>query len=63
LKIFFEKNKRESEKIVFENKKIAFEKIKKNFLPLVHHSFEVKCCCCQHNIDVIAECSFVKIAV
>ncbi len=32
------------------------------FLPPVHNPFEVKCCGCQHDIDVIAYYPLVKVA-
>jgi hypothetical protein len=48
--------RKENEKIVSEIVKRGFEK--KFFLPLIHHSFEVECCCSQHDIDVIAKYSF-----
>jgi hypothetical protein len=55
--------RKENEKIASEIVKRAFEKMKKFFLPLIHHSFEVEYSYNQHNIDVIAEYYFVKIAV
>ena len=48
-------------KVHLKLEKLRLKKVKKFFLPLIHHPFEVECCCSQHDIDVIAYDPFVKV--
>ena len=48
-------------KLHLKLKKLRLKKVKKFLLPFAYHSFEVECCCSQHDIDVIAYDAFVKV--